>query len=87
VISGDTAAHQNLVRAATGADILVHDALNPQMIKALEEAMTASGNRRAAKIMRDIPDYHASPIEAAQIANAAGARLLVLTHMLPYAAQ
>ncbi len=83
VISGDTAADQNLARAATGTDVLVHDALNPQMIKALEEAMTASGNLRAAKIMRDIPSYHASPIEAAQIANSAGARLLVLTHMLP----
>ncbi len=83
VISGDTAADHNLANAAMGADVLVHDALNPQMVKALEEAMTATGNPRTAKIMQDIPGYHASPVDAAQIANAAGARLLVLTHMVP----
>lgn len=83
VISGDTVGAQNLANAARGADVLVHDALNPQMVKALEEAMTASGNQRAAKIMQDIPAYHASPLDAAAIANAAGAKLLVFTHMVP----
>ena len=83
VISGDTAADQNLATAAKGADVLVHDALNPQMVKALEDALTRSANLRAAKIMQDIPGYHASPLDAASIANTAGVRLLVFTHMVP----
>jgi ribonuclease Z len=33
--------------------------------------------------MRDIPDYHATPVEAAAVANAAGVRLLVLSHLVP----
>lgn len=83
VISGDTIADKNLAHAARDADVLVHDALNPQMVAALGEAMTATGNLRPAKIMQDVPGYHASPIDAAEVANTAGARLLVFTHMVP----
>jgi len=38
---------------------------------------------RAAKIMADIPSYHTTPVEAAEIANEAGVRLLVLYHLNP----
>ena len=33
--------------------------------------------------MHDIPGYHTTPVEAARIANEAGAKRLVFTHMLP----
>ena len=33
--------------------------------------------------MHDIPGYHTAPVEAAHVANEAGAKLLVFTHMLP----
>ena len=33
--------------------------------------------------MHDIPDYHSAPVDAARIANEAGVKRLVFTHMLP----
>ena len=42
-----------------------------------------SGRDRIAKILGDIPSYHTSPVEAAEVANAAGVKLLVLYHLTP----
>jgi len=53
------------------------------MVAALGDALKAAGKTRAAKIMHDIPGYHSSPVEAARIANEAGVKRLVFTHMLP----
>ena len=36
-----------------------------------------------AKILNDIQSYHTTPAQAAEIANAARAKLLVLTHLTP----
>ncbi|HEY4125612.1 MAG TPA: MBL fold metallo-hydrolase [Rhizomicrobium sp.] len=83
VVSGDTIADQNLAHAAKGVDVLVHEALSPEMVGALGAALAAHGQWRSAKIMHDIPAYHTSPVDAARIANEAGARLLVYTHLLP----
>jgi ribonuclease Z len=33
--------------------------------------------------MRDIPSYHTTPVEAAEVANEAGVKLLVLSHLTP----
>lgn len=63
--------------AAYGADVLVHDALAPQIIATLGSAAGELGRERVAKIMQDISDYHASRVEAAESADEAGARLLV----------
>jgi ribonuclease Z len=83
VVSGDTAKSASLVAAAHGADLLVHDALAPQIISAIGASAASAGRTRIAKIMRDIPDYHANPVEAAEVANAAGVKLLVLSHLVP----
>ncbi len=47
------------------------------------EAAAAVGRDRIAKIMHDIPSYHTTPVEAAEAANEAGVRLLVLYHLNP----
>lgn len=83
VISGDTAPGSGLAAQAKGADLLLHEALNAQMVGVIERALRADGNARAAKIMADIPDYHTSPEDAARTAAAARVRMLVLNHLVP----
>jgi len=83
VVSGDTTYSPVLVRAAEGADLLIHDALSPELTKLIEDAARASGLPARAKIFADIPDYHASPSEAADAARKAGVLALALTHIVP----
>ena len=82
-ISGDTAQSANLENACQGVDILVHDALQPAMVKEMERAAAKRGNTIAAKIFGDILDYHASPEQAAESAHTAGVGMLVLSHLVP----
>ncbi len=82
-ISGDTAKSSNLGRSCKGVDLLVHEALQPALVKEMEAALKAQGNDNAAKIMFDIVDYHASPEDAAESAQETGADMLVLTHLVP----
>jgi len=85
VLSGDTALSANFTENATGADVLVTESLAGNLIAMGQQQMKAAGNERGAQIMGDIPDYHISPLEAAQTANAAGVKLLVYTHHIPSA--
>lgn len=82
-ISGDTAKSANLIAACKGADLIVHDALQPALVKEVEAAFAAAGNARTAKIFHDIQDYHATPEQAAESAQAAGVQMLVLSHLVP----
>jgi ribonuclease Z len=83
VISGDTAKHMPLVKAAEGADVLFHEAQAQHMVKVMHDAAVAKGNARLAKLFNDIQSYHSSGIEAAEIGNAAHVKLLVLYHYTP----
>jgi len=82
-ISGDTAQSPNLENVCEGVDILVHDALQPAMVREMQTAMEARGNTIAAKIFGDILDYHASPEQGAESAQTAGVGMLVLSHLVP----
>lgn len=83
VISGDTAPCQSMIHQAKGSDLLVHEALQPDMVRILEDLAQKNGHRNTARIMADIPRYHTSPEDAAKIAKEAGVRHLLLTHILP----
>ncbi len=83
VLSGDTGASPHVVAAAQHADLLLHEALAPHMINAIERAAASDGQSRIARIMADIPDYHTSPVAAAGVANEADVRRLVLYHLVP----
>lgn len=83
VVSGDTKKSPGLIRAAHGADVLVHEAQANHLIAIIGEAAAAAGRDRVAKIMHDIPSYHSTPVEAAEVANEAGVRLLVMYHLNP----
>lgn len=83
VISGDTVYSDNLVRVAEGADILFHEALNPEMVAAMSQAAGEAGAAPLSKVFADILDYHASPVDAAHAAEAAGVERLVIYHIVP----
>ncbi|MCJ7833633.1 MAG: MBL fold metallo-hydrolase [Deltaproteobacteria bacterium] len=83
VISGDTIPVQSLLHQAQGVDLLVHEALQPAMIGILKEVGQKIGRLNTAKIMGDILHYHTSPEDAAMMAEKAGVRHLLLTHILP----
>lgn len=83
VISGDTAYSENVVAAAKGADLLIHEAQANHMVAKMQEAAAKAGNARLAKILSDIPTYHTSPEDAARAANEAEADWLVLSHLTP----
>lgn len=83
VVSGDTARSANLEAQAKGVDLLVHEALAPELVARMNAAAAAAGRGNLAKIMSDIPDYHTSPVEAAGIAQAAGVRHLLFYHVVP----
>lgn len=83
LVSGDTAKSANLEAQARGVDLLVHEALAPQLVARMNAAATAAGRANLAKITSDIPDYHATPVEAAEIAAAAGAKHLLFYHVIP----
>ncbi|CAH0990670.1 Ribonuclease BN [Sinobacterium norvegicum] len=83
VISGDTKRSANLEAFAQGADLLLHEALNKEMVAMMHRAAQQIDNPVIAKVMDDIHDYHTSPTEAAASAQAAGVGHLALYHIVP----
>ena len=83
VISGDTAYHPPLAAAARGADVLVSEAESHHLLGLVSGEMEAAGAARLAGVLRDTADYHLSPVQAARLAEAAGVRELVYTHIAP----
>ena len=45
--------------------------------------MDSNGNSRTARILRDVPSYHTTPVQAAQTAAQSGAGQLLLYHIVP----
>ena len=75
VFSGDTAACDELVKCADAADLLVQDtcAVHSRLY----------GDERSRKIRDALIGFHASPGQAGQMAQTAGVKRLVCTHLLP----
>ena len=82
-LSGDTVYAPSFVTAATGADVMFHDAMNKDMVAAMGRKLAERGHANTAQIMQDIQGYHASPEDAARAAKEAGVQALVLYHMVP----
>lgn len=83
VLSGDTLPDETLMAQSQGVDILVHDAMNPDMLDAMTRASEVSGEAVAGTVATDIQTYHAFAEEAARIARDANVRHLVLNQILP----
>ncbi len=83
VISGDTSKSASLIAASKGVDLLIHEAIAPKLVKLMTARLEASGQRNLGQITRDILNYHTTPEEAAEVAQAAGVKQLVLSHIVP----
>lgn len=83
VISGDTRPSDEVLRMAQSVDLLAHEALAAQLVGILNQSAQKAGLRNLAHITQDILDYHTTPEEAADIAHRAGARHLLLYHVVP----
>jgi len=83
LVSGDTAKSDNLQLFAEDVDLLVHEALSPQLVRIMNAGATKAGNDGLARITLDILDYHASPVEAAETARDAGVGHLLYYHIVP----
>lgn len=83
VISGDTNENWEAAEAARGVDLLLHEALNKDMVASMAEVAAARERVTIAKVLRDIPHYHTSPVDAAKLAKESGAQELLLYHIIP----
>jgi ribonuclease BN (tRNA processing enzyme) len=78
VISGDTARSDNLVRLAQNADVLVHSAV---YVPAVDRLVARVPN--AARLKQSILAHQTSVEDAGRVAEAAGVKTLVLSHLVP----
>ncbi len=78
VISGDTMPCDSVIKLAEGADVLVHDSLYPLAIDRL-----VAGVPNAGRLKESIMSHHTSAEDAGRIAQAAGVKTLVLSHLVP----
>ena len=78
VISGDTAPSDNLIQLAKGADVLVHEAMYLPAIDRL-----AARVPNATRLKEHILASHTTTEDAGRVAQAAGVKLLVLSHLIP----
>jgi ribonuclease BN (tRNA processing enzyme) len=78
VISGDTVRSDNLVKLAEGADVLVHSAV---YVPALDRLVARVPG--AASLKRSIIAGQTSAEDAGRVAQAAGVKTLVLSHLVP----
>ena len=78
VISGDTAPSDNLIRLAQGADVLVHEAM---YLPGVDRLAARVPNHPGLK--QHLLASHTSAEDAGRVAQAAGVKLLVLSHLVP----
>jgi ribonuclease Z len=83
VISGDTKKTPTLASHVSGADLFICDALDAKTVNFVAKIATDLNRPTVAKIFTDIPDYHLSPVQAAEIAREAKVKKLVFHHVVP----
>jgi ribonuclease Z len=72
VISGDTRPSENLVKHAKGADVMVHEVYAPGRFE----------KNNPPKVAENLKRYHTSAEQVGEVAERAGVKLLVLSHIV-----
>jgi ribonuclease BN (tRNA processing enzyme) len=84
VFSGDTTPLEAVARMATGADVLVHEAMYNPALEAYVRGQIANGGRVKFETVMAHMNADYSPVEdVARIAQEAGVKTLVLSHLTP----
>ncbi|XXK59864.1 MBL fold metallo-hydrolase [Porticoccaceae bacterium nBUS_09] len=83
LISGDTTKNENVELFSKNIDLLIHEALSPELLTIMSESADLAGNISGSKIYYDVLDYHTSPVEVAEIARDAEAKHLLYYHVVP----
>lgn len=80
VFSGDTGRSENLIKLAKGADILVHEVIVTNWVKGLFPTPRSLAQEG---LMQHLLNAHTQVEEVGAIAEAAGVKKLVLSHIVP----
>lgn len=83
VISGDTLPTESMREHARGVDLLVHEVLQPELLRVVNRAAADQDRSVAEAVTNDILTYHTFPEEVARIGRDADVGHLVFHHFLP----
>jgi len=83
IVSGDTVITDGLRQQAEGADLVVMDTMNHDLVESLENVFRSIGDDRNATIFYDIREYHPDVHDIAAFATEARVARLALTHYAP----
>ena len=82
VFSGDTTVSPNLIELAQGCDVLVHEVLDQQWVEASVAGLPVPQPVKDA-YLNHLLGAHTTINQVGQVAEQAGAKTLVLTHLVP----
>ena len=83
VISGDSLVTDKIVEISDGADVVLHDAMELQLVQTAENVLRNAGVTRTATVLHDIQDYHATTEDLQRLVDEAEIGLLALYHLVP----
>jgi ribonuclease Z len=86
VISGDTIANSNVERYSKDADILIHSVMEKNLnsrVASLLQAADAENFQRGGSMLEDTLSYQTDAPGLGKLAQRAGVKKLVLTHLVP----
>jgi ribonuclease Z len=83
VITGGTKLTNTLAKHADKADLFICEALDAKTIGLGAKVASRTNQLLLEKILTDIPDYHLTPLQTAEIAYDAGVKKLVFYHVVP----
>lgn len=83
VLSGDTSYCDSLAAASEGADMLVCEAMNVDLLDSVIARLKTAGRVNEADMLGDVPSYHISTPEIARLAQGARVGEVVLSHIIP----
>ncbi|MFT7685270.1 MAG: ribonuclease Z [Candidatus Azotimanducaceae bacterium] len=83
VVTGDTNVTTTLAEQVKGIDLLLTDALSLPILDSMIAGATEAGRSRAAKILTDVRDYHASTDKLLEMIEENDVQMIGFYHMVP----